>query len=205
MKKIDWYKHYLTKQGLLINPTTLKENWKHDRAFLKILKKFVKPPAKILETGCGLARTCLSMALTGYKVTAIDIDDRILTLAKLNTKPFTEKIIFKKADFWKLKIYFKKDSFDCITHGGVLEHFSIKEIQSILNKQLHIAPYIIFSVPIKSRWNTKYFDDTIFRNLWLPKFWLVKILKNYNIRYHKVIKDRKDSLVVVLSRPNNNS
>ncbi len=188
-----------------MNPVSLKENLKYDRGFLNILKKFVKPPANILETGCGLARTCLSMALTGYSVTAIDIDERILALAKLNTQPFTEKIYFMKADFWKLKKYFQKDSFDCITHGGVLEHFSIKEIQSILDQQLGIAPYIIFSVPTESAWNTRYFKDNIFRNLWPSKFWLDNVLKNYNIRYHQMVRDRKDSLVIVISRPNNNS
>lgn len=142
------------------------------------------------------------MALTGYNVTAIDIDDRMLTLAKLNTKQFTKKIIFKKADFCKLTKYFQKDSFDCITHGGVLEHFSINKIQSILNHQLYIAPYIIFSVPIKSTWNTKYFMDDVFRNLWSPNFWLTNVLKQYDIRYHKVIRDRKDSLIVVIGRLN---
>ncbi len=196
--KIDWYKHYLEKGKLVLTKESLKENFKQDRAFLKILRKFIPPPAKVLEAGCGLGRTCISMSLKGYRVTAVDIDERMLRLARKSAKNFSQKIIFKELDFFNLKKNFKKNTFNVITHQGVLEHYPVVKIRKAIDVQLAVSPFIIFSVPVNSKHNKKYFNDRIYRNLWSPDFWTKNVLKKYKVVYHKVVRDRKDSLVIVL-------
>jgi 2-polyprenyl-3-methyl-5-hydroxy-6-metoxy-1,4-benzoquinol methylase len=198
--RIDWYKHYLEKGKLVLTEENLKENLKQDRAFLKILRKFVPPSSKVLEAGCGLGRTCISMSLNGYKVTAVDIDGRMLRLAKKSAKNFSQKIIFKKFDFFNLSKRFKKNSFEVITHQGILEHYPVSKIRKAINIQLAVSPFIIFSIPINSKHNRKYFHDRLYRNLWNPDFWIKNILKKYKVTYHKVVRDRKDSLVIVIKR-----
>ncbi len=198
--KIDWYKHYLEKGKLVLTKETLGENLKQDKPFLDILRKYVPARSKILEAGCGLGRTCISMSIKSYRVTAIDIDDRMLSLAQMSAKNCSQKIAFKKSDFFNLYKILKKNSFDCITHQGVLEHYSIKQIRNALNTQLKISPLVIFSVPIDSPYNKKYFHDNIYRNLWNEIFWIKSILKIFDIRYHKIARDRKDNLIVVLKR-----
>jgi len=198
--KIDWYKHYLKKGKLFLTKEGLKENLEQDQAFLKILRKFVPPPAKVLEAGCGLGRTCISMSLRGYRITAVDIDERMLRLARKSAENFSQKITFKKLDFFNLSKRFKKNAFDAITHQGVLEHYPVAKIRKAVDVQLAASPFIIFSVPISSKHNMKYFRDRIYRNIWSPAFWIKNVLKKYKVVYHKVVRDRKDSLVIVLKR-----
>jgi len=198
--KIDWYKHYLEKGKLVLTEESLKENLKQDQAFLKILGKFVPPPAKVLEAGCGLGRTCISMSFKGYRITAIDIDERMLKLARKSAQNFSQKITFKKLDFFNLNKRFLKKAFGAITHQGVLEHYPVMKIRKAIDIQLAVSPFIIFSVPISSNHNKEYFHDKIYRNIWTPDFWIKNVLKKYKVVYHKVVRDRKDSLVIVLKR-----
>ncbi|MBI2548838.1 class I SAM-dependent methyltransferase [Candidatus Woesearchaeota archaeon] len=200
-EKIDWYKQYLQKAGLVLDERTFVSNIKTDRLYIQLLRKYLKSDAKILECGCGLGRTVMSMAHDGFRVVAIDHNRKMLAIAKQSATNLglARKIRFIRLDLFDIDQMFKPYSFDCITHQGVVEHYSKTEIEKILLKQLKIAPILIFSVPLKTEFNErKYFVDHIYRNLWTTGVWLNDVLKSFNIVEQKVVKQRSDNLLIVI-------
>ncbi len=201
MVDIDWYKHYTKTRKLEYNKETFKKSFELYKKYLQKIKKYIKPKSKILECGCGPAKTIIAMSHLGYDITAIDNDKKVLALAKENAKIINSKIKFLHMDFFDIDKNFEKDSFDCITHQGVLEHFPKEKIKEIITKQLKIAPLIIFSVPIKSEASKKKFSkDTIYRNMWTAEEWVKEILKDFKIKEHEVTKQIADVLIAVIER-----
>jgi SAM-dependent methyltransferase len=196
---IDWYQHYLEKYSLIFNHKTFSENLKTDQPYILLMRKYLKPKARILECGCGLGRAAASMSFNGYKVTAIDHDFRILKIAKKNAE-FGGYINFILMNFFDIDKVFERDSFDCCTHQGVLEHYPEKEIRMILERQLVVAKYIIFSIPLDTKFNRAYFDDSIYRNLRTKNYWIDQIFNNFKLIETKTIRQRTDNLLVVIRR-----
>jgi len=94
----------------------------------------------------------------GYDVTAIDIEDNVIKLAKRLAEDYYETIDdikpilhFEKKSIFEL--VYLKDSFDVAFSNGVLEHFSDDEIIEIIKQQLFIAKTTIVGIP------TKYFES----------------------------------------------
>ena len=179
--KIDWYKHYTETKKLDYNKEYFKKNLKLDKSYVELIKKYIKPKGRILEVGCGPARTAISLAYEKFNVTAIDKDKRILEIAKENSKIAEVNINLKLMNMFNIDKEFKKNSFDCITHQGVLEHFERRKILSALKKQLEVSPFIIFAIPLNTKFNQEYFKDNIYRNLWSEKKWIRDILKDFKI------------------------
>lgn len=200
VNKIDWYHHYLSKKVILTTPSTYGQLVGEERPFLKVVRRYAPKGGKILEAGCGLARTAIVMAKNGYRVTVLDRDEKMLELARQNARMVSAHLRFLKMDFFRLPKTARKSKYDAITHGGVLEHYSIAEIRRALKIQLRLAPLIVFSVPTTSRFNRQYFHDSIHRHLWSALFWERKVLKGFPIVFSKKVHDRKDSLVVVIKR-----
>ena len=200
--KEPWFEHYSKKYDKIEMDDHLFKDWlKDEEKYLKVVSEYVKPNCKILESGCGLGRTAIFMSRMGYKVTAIDDNKKMLDLAKNNAKKFGKNIKFKLVDLENVDKFFKKNSFDAITHQGILEHFPPNNIKEIIKKELKIAPLVIFSVPILSERNKKYFKGGLikYRNLWNINFW-ERILKDFNVVEIFEAKQRKDDLIVVIKR-----
>ena len=198
-----WYRHYERKYGsrLIMDDAAFKKNLENDSPYLKMVLKHLKPPAHILEAGCGPARAAMSMSTKGFDVTAIDNDKDLLRIAKRNARKFDGKMIFKALDFNDALKEFGADSFDACTHQGVLEHFSIQTIRKILRMQLQIAPLVIFSVPIDSKRNRRYFyGGLVMHNIWPAAFWKENVLKSFEIVDSAMAKQRTDNLIVVIKR-----
>ncbi|OQX71804.1 hypothetical protein B6D52_00180 [Candidatus Parcubacteria bacterium 4484_255] len=201
--KIDWFQHYARKTKMVLDKKSFKNNLKTDKPYIQLLKKHLAPNAKILECGCGLARTAFSMTYHGFCVVAVDYNKNILQIVKQSAKnlDLSKKIKLLYLDFFDINKKFKPNSFNCITHQGVIEHYPKKEIKKILKKQLKIAPTLIFSVPLKTKFNEKkYFIDKLYRNLWAKEFWLNNIFKEFNVAETKVVRQRSDNLLVVIKR-----
>lgn len=201
--KIDWYKHYAQKTGLVLDKRAFEQNLKLDKPYIQLLRKYLPKKAKILECGCGLARTVMSMAHNRFRVVAIDHNKHILNVAQQSAQNlgFAKQVVFKYMDFFDIAKKFKNQSFDCITHQGVVEHYTKSKIKKILALQLQIAPTIIFSVPIKTTFNeNKYFNDKLYRNLWTQEFWLTNVLKDLKVVESKIVRQRSDNLLVVIQK-----
>lgn len=204
MPKIDWFGHYSQKYDrIIMNDQMLKQVIENDKHFIQILKKYVKPKGKILEAGCGLGRTAVALSQAGFRVTAIDNDKGILRIAKINCYNHGKNISVGLIDFFEVDKRFKPRSFDAVTHEGVLEHFSDNQIKIILDKQLKVAPLVVFSVPVKTKRNDEYFkrDHVGHRNLWSKENWAHFLKDRYRLREAGIKHAlRKDDLVMVISR-----
>lgn len=84
---------------------------------------------KILECGCGGARTSLYLARRGFDVTCSDYAPEAIRLASANFAASNAKGTFMQDDLLNSKI--PAESFDCVMSFGLLEHF--EDLQPILS------------------------------------------------------------------------
>jgi len=135
---------------------------------------FMEKPRRILEVGSGSGTLGIFLSYLGFKIVSIDNNKEVIELAKKHNKLFNGRVKFVKRDAFKLD--FKRDSFELVYHQGFLEHFNSEEIIRLLEKQLEIAPIVIFSVP------NNYYKHKDFGNEWLlsKKKW-EQILSQFNV------------------------
>ncbi len=143
----DWYDVYLDEISLkkdLKNYVDYKI--KNKKKLINLIKKY-SPNKKIMEAGCGTGIISTYMASLGYDVTEVDLDDKILNLAKKVSKDYLKGSHpkFIKKDI--LKLDFEKKEFDVIFSNGVLEHFSDEDIKKIVKLQLEQSRYVIVGIP----------------------------------------------------------
>ena len=89
----------------------------------------VKPikHSKILEIGCGTGTSTLALAEQGAIVTAIDIDNGALTVAKDRLRIARQNADFHFASATEVKGLFKHLDFDFIIFFASIEHMTIEE------------------------------------------------------------------------------
>lgn len=83
---------------------------------------------KVLECGCGGARTSLYLARRGFDVTCSDYAPEAIRLASANFAASNAKGTFLQDDLLNSKI--PAESFNCVMSFGLLEHFN--DLQPIL-------------------------------------------------------------------------
>ena len=149
----DWYKVYLEQieknDGC---EKYIQSKISQKRKLIKLLLKH-SGNGKVIEAGCGTGIISAYLASKGFDVTAIDVDQNILSLAKeLEEKFYSKNLVnFKNQSIFDLD--YKEDSFDLCYSVGVLEHFSDEEIVNLLSKQIKLAKKTIVVIP------TKWFND----------------------------------------------
>lgn len=126
------------------------------KKLINLVKKYAYNT--IIECGSGTSIVSIYLATLGYNVTAIDIEDNVIKLAKSLAKDYYKtidnsnpQIHFEKKSIFELG--YEKDSFDVAFSNGVLEHFTDEEIIQIIKQQLFIAKTTIVGIP------TKYFES----------------------------------------------
>lgn len=100
----------------------------------------VKPPARLLDIGCGAGQLLLRAARAGYQVSGIDLDPRAILFAReeLGLDVRRASLDHLSAD----------ETFDVVTMMGVLEH--IADPRSFLldvRKRIHPGGEIMVGVP----------------------------------------------------------
>lgn len=149
----DWYDIYLEEIKLKKDTKNYVDyKIKNKKKLIKLIEKYAKNK-KIMEAGCGTGIISTYMASIGYDVYEVDINNKILNLAKEISLNYIKKgtPTFIQKDL--LKLDFKENEFDVIFSNGVLEHFSDNEIKRILKLELEQASYVIVGIP------TKFFND----------------------------------------------
>ena len=127
------------------------------KKLINLVKKY--SDKNIIECGSGTSVVSIYLATLGYNVTAIDIEDNVIKLAKSLAKDYYKAVdnYNSQINFVKKSIFdlgYEKDSFDVAFSNGVLEHFSDDEIIQIIQQQLYVAKTVIVGIP------TKYFDSS---------------------------------------------
>lgn len=149
----DWYDVYcaqIEKSGG--NKLYMDFKIKHKKKLIKILKK-ESNNGKIIEIGSGTGIICSKLANDGYDVFGIDVNPKIIELAKQLEKEYfgENKVNFIQKSMFELD--FPKKSFDLCYSVGVLEHFDDEKIVDTIKQQLYISKKVIIVIP------TKWFDD----------------------------------------------
>ncbi len=70
---------------------------------VELVKQNVAPGSSVLDIGTGSGCIAISLALDGYKVTALDVSDEALAIAKQNAERLGAEVEFVKGDILKEK------------------------------------------------------------------------------------------------------
>lgn len=77
---------------------------------------------RVLEIGCGLGTDTISFARAGAEVTAVDLSERSLAVAKRRAEVYQLPVSFYRADAEHLSEVVPRESYDLIYSFGVLHH-----------------------------------------------------------------------------------
>jgi len=139
-------KDYLTARW---NPESEKDPFALQRRKCREdIIKFIKDKnlKTVLDVGCGTGRIALPLALEGIKVTAVDISEEILSVARNKAKEFNveDTITFEVGNAENIK--HSPNSFDAVCCVEVLEH--IRKPQEAIRNLLKVAKkYCILTIP----------------------------------------------------------
>lgn len=100
---------------------------------------------QILEIGTGTGAMSIFLAWLGFSVTSVDINSKIIELAKQVARKLNARVTFEVADAFHLP--FPDNSFSLVFHQGLLEHFSDEQIHELIREHLRVASQVILSVP----------------------------------------------------------
>ena len=124
------YEHFKTTYSENMDtPANLVNNLQFEFV-LEDIERFLPSPRerKVLEVGCGGARTSLYLARRGFDVTCSDNAPEAIRLAEDNFSACNAHGTFVQDDLLSSKI--PAESFDCVMSFGLLEHF--EDLPSIL-------------------------------------------------------------------------
>lgn len=113
-----------------------------------IFKRFNVNVHDILDIACGTGRHAIEMTRRGYTITAIDISENMLTLAKKKAEEQNIQINFQRHDMTKLKF---KDEFDAAyilfnTMITLVKNQDLIDFMEGINKSLRIGGLFIIEV-----------------------------------------------------------
>lgn len=152
----DWYTAYDHPVALLRQEAKIKFSWINER----IQKEKIQIiPLQILDVGCGGGFLSNRLAEEKYSVTAIDLSEESLEIARKHDQ--TKKVLYINADAYKLP--FKSASFDVVTAMDFLEH--VDEPEKVIEE---------ISRVLKS--GGMFFFHTFNRN-WLSHFVIIKLVE----------------------------
>jgi len=183
----DSYKEFdITYSEEIVSPANLSNNVQYQMVYEDIQKYLLNDnTAKILEVGCGGARTSLFLALRGFDVTCTDFALEAIRLANSNfaAKGATGTIV--QDDLLNSKL--PRESFDCVMSFGLLEHF--EDLQPIIKSITGLVKP--GGIQIHNIIPKKFSTQTIMDAFWFP-FKLFKnaiIKKNYKDILKKSYRD----------------
>src|SRR5881409_4040025 len=79
---------------------------------------------KVLEIGCGIGTDTINFARAGAQVTAVDLTEKSLEVARQRAKVFglEDRIRFVQANAEKLSDYVEPEQYDLVYSFGVIHH-----------------------------------------------------------------------------------
>ncbi len=134
-------------------------NWQWNEPSLKnithLILKFVSHiNGQALDVGCGTGRVSFALADHGYEVLGIDIEERVIKLARLIAENKNQHVRFEVADYCKSESI-QKNYYDLIVCSEVLEHVADSH-RLVENMYTALKPggRLIVTVPLDpQRWS----------------------------------------------------
>jgi 2-polyprenyl-3-methyl-5-hydroxy-6-metoxy-1,4-benzoquinol methylase len=115
------------------------------RLFLKLLGKYAKPKARILDVGCGPGYISLELARAGYYVTGIDIADQAIEVAKKTLNKNIYKDDFGSLEYKVTPFHLLEGEFDVVLFSASLHHLPDIEMCVCKAKNLLSKNGVIFT------------------------------------------------------------
>ena len=171
------------------------------RKFIKQVLKYSVSGKPVLECGCGTGKTSILLSSYGITTYAMDIEKEMVKETKKKSKEMYPENLVNVFEGDIRKIPYENKFFSVSHSSGVLEHYSDEEIVNLINEQLRVSDYCVFSVP------TKYFEKKMLGNerFLSRKEWRniisksnAKIIKESGYHY-KTLKYR---LLDIIKKPN---
>lgn len=160
----DSYREFATTYSeKIVNPANLAMNIGYEMVYNDIQKYLPHySNSKVLEVGCGGARTSLFLALRGFDVTCTDFAPDAIRLANSNFTAMgaTGKIV--QDDLLNSKL--PRESFDCVMSFGLLEHF--EDLRPVIKSiTMLVKPG---GIQIHNIITKKFSTQTIMNAFWFP-------------------------------------
>jgi ubiquinone/menaquinone biosynthesis C-methylase UbiE len=123
---------------------------------------------KVLEIGCGIGTDTMSFALSGARVTAVDLSDESLKVAQQRAQLYGVDVKFYQANCEELSKTVPVEEYDLIYSFGVLHHTphperALKEIQRYMGAKTELRIMMYHKWSFKALW-------ILFRYGW-GQFW----------------------------------
>ena len=146
---------------------TLFSNAVRLRYLIWTIQRYIPTGSRLLEVGFGSGTTAVLLADLGYKVTAVDIDARLVERLRERYADWIRmgRLEVQQADM--LALPWQKREFDLAYHQGVLEHFADEQILQALREQARVAEWVIFDVPNHRLGNRPFGDERLLS----PSYW----------------------------------
>ncbi len=111
---------------------------------------------KVLEIGCGIGTDTISFARHGAQVTAVDLTEKSLEVARQRAKVFglEDRITFLQANAERLSEYVPVERYDLVYSFGVIHHTPHPE-QVLEEIRKYVAPGSTVKIMVYNRWSWK--------------------------------------------------
>jgi SAM-dependent methyltransferase len=142
---------WLTEFPNLLSESWVEENLEHHRELVQLVEELAARAAggrtpRLLEAGAGSAAFSLALSRRNYEVTAIDSDPLMVLRAQHISSHLGGYAQIQCLDLRQLDAI-RDGWFDVVFSQGTLEHFDNAGIRELLDAQLRIGRYVVFSVP----------------------------------------------------------
>ena len=111
---------------------------------------------KVLEIGCGIGTDTISFARAGARVTAVDLTEKSLEVARQRARVFglDNRITFLEANAEKLSDYVPVEAYDLVYSFGVIHHTPHPDL--VLEQiRKYVAPQSTVKIMVYNRWSWK--------------------------------------------------
>jgi len=111
---------------------------------------------RVLEIGCGIGTDTISFARAGARVTAVDLTEKSLEVAKQRARVFglDDRITFLQADAEKLSDFVPVEPYDLVYSFGVIHHTPHPDL--VLEQiRKYVMPETTVKIMVYNRWSWK--------------------------------------------------
>ncbi|MBI3841521.1 MAG: methyltransferase domain-containing protein [Thaumarchaeota archaeon] len=129
----DWADKFYSLYSTPYTPGSEQAKLRLEQALPRLLKHLPRKGSRVLDLCCGAGVYLFGLEEAGYEMTGLDIQDRMLSVARRHAKKSGSTARIVKGDAMDLK--FRKETFDAVVFlGAATGHFTITEVGRIMGE-----------------------------------------------------------------------